>query len=217
MDPQTPTPSSGLRVSPAALCILVICVAVELTLQLADLGLLDIRRLRLRCYEYGGFWPGLLDDWRPNYAAQPWLMFLTYGFLHTGLAHLVVNMITLVSLGRGVSQRGGERGFLIVYVGSILGGALGYLFLASSPQPMVGASGALFGLAGALLAWEFLDRRRARERLTPVYALVALLAVLNVVLWWAMGGQMAWQTHLGGGLAGGAIALILARKEAPSD
>ena len=43
---------------------------------------------------------GLLTDWEPNFAYQPWLMFLTYAFLHGGLAHLAVNMVTLWSLGR---------------------------------------------------------------------------------------------------------------------
>lgn len=210
MDDTSPQKSSDRRVSVVSLVIIILCVAIEGLLQLSDLGFLDIRRLRLKTYEYGGFWPGLLGDWRPNYATQPALMFFTYGFLHTGFAHLVVNMITLASLGQTVAQRVGEWRYLAIYAGSILGGALGYFAFATSPQPMVGASGALFGLAGAILAWEIADRRRARRPLAPILGFVALFAALNVVLWWAMDGQLAWQTHLGGAIAGFTLALVVA-------
>ena len=199
------------RPGPVALTVLLSCTLIELTLQLADLGILEVPRLRFTAYEYAGFWPGLLADWRPNYAGQPALMFLTYGFLHGGLAHLVVNMFTLLSLGAAVAERVGEFRFALIYAFSILGGGIGYGLLAPGVIPMVGASGALFGLAGAVVAWEFADRIDLRESLIPVWRIIAILIVLNLVLWWAMDGHLAWQTHLGGFLAGGAAAFFLDR------
>lgn len=189
--------------------LIILCASIELLLQLADLGLIGPARLRGLVYENGGFWPGLLNDWEPNYASQPYLMFLTYGFLHGGLAHLVVNMITLWSLGIAVIDRVGVRGFWMLYVASILGGAVGYVLLAPGLRPMVGASGALFGLAGGLLAWMYVDRFTHRQGLLPVAQAVGLLMFLNLVLWWAMSGQLAWQTHLGGFLAGWITALLI--------
>ena len=138
-------------------------------------------------------------------------MFLTYGFLHGGAAHLVVNMITLVSLGTAVSERVGEARLAGIYFFSILGGGAGYAALASGLLPMVGASGALFGLAGAVVAWEFRDRWIHGDTLAPVWRMVGILVILNVVLWWAMNGHLAWQTHLGGFLAGAAATLFLDR------
>ena len=144
-----------------------LCILIELGLQLGDLGLFDIPRFRAQVYEYAGFWPGLLVNWRPNYPFQTSLMFLTYGFLHAGLWHLTLNMITLWSLSGAVSARVGSVKFLTIYALSILGGGAGYAIFADTFRPMVGASGALFGLAGAILAWEYVDRFLLRKGLWP--------------------------------------------------
>jgi membrane associated rhomboid family serine protease len=186
-----------------------LCSTIELVLMLADQGLIAQPRLRRLAYDYGGFWPGLLRDWRPNYPSQPWTMFLTYGFLHGGTTHLVVNMITLWSLGRAVLMRVGTRGFALLYVATILGGAAGFALLSPGLQPMVGASGALFGLVGGLLAWAYVDRFTFDEGLWPIARAVALLIALNLALWWAMGGQLAWETHLGGFVTGWVVALLI--------
>uniref|UniRef100_UPI0025F9C1FF rhomboid family intramembrane serine protease n=1 Tax=Roseobacter sp. TaxID=1907202 RepID=UPI0025F9C1FF len=105
-----PSPGSGVLIA-----VIVICFAVEGLLQLSDLQLAGPLRLRSQAYEYFGFWAGLLQSWTPNYPAQPWLMFLTYGFLHGGVLHLVVNMVTLWSLGLAVLDRVGVRGFVLLY------------------------------------------------------------------------------------------------------
>jgi len=185
------------------------CILVEGLLQLGDLGLLPANRVRATAYEYFGFWPGLLDNWRPNYAAQPYTMFLSYGFLHGGLWHLGLNMITLWSLGRVVIERVGQLRAGLIYLLSILGGATGFWLIAETVQPMVGASGALFGLAGALVSWNYLDRFLLKQGLLPVLQTILLLIALNVVLWWVMKGQLAWETHLGGFIAGWIAALLV--------
>ena len=100
---------------PAIWVIVFICVAIEAVLTLSDWGVLFSTSLRFRVYEYAGFWSGLLGAWNPNYPLQPYTMFLTYGFLHAGLGHLIVNMITLVTAGNLVVERVGTKGFLILY------------------------------------------------------------------------------------------------------
>ena len=175
-------------------------VLIELILFASDLGLAP-HRLRSLAYEYGAFWKGLLTNWRPNFPAQPMAMFLTYAFLHAGMGHLFVNMFTLFSLGSGVIHRVGWVRFLGLYLASILGGALGFGLLASTPQPMVGASGALFGLAGAWITWDFLEARQEAPWRTLALQLL-FLAGMNLVLWWAVSGHLAWQAHLGGFVAG---------------
>ncbi len=194
---------------PVILIIIAICVLAEVALQLGDLNLLGITRFRALVYENGGFWAGLLDNWRANYPFQPALMFLTYGFLHAGLVHLVLNMITLYSLGGPVLERVSARGFVLLYAASLLGGATGFALLAENLRPMVGASGALFGLAGALLAWDYVDRFTLQERLWPVARAVLLLAGLNVALYFAMDRLLAWEAHLGGFVAGWVMALLI--------
>ncbi|MXQ06416.1 rhomboid family intramembrane serine protease [Alphaproteobacteria bacterium GH1-50] len=196
--------------------LIVICTGIEAVLIAGDLNLFPSFRLRQSVYENLGFWPGLLEDWRPNYRFQPALMFLTYGFLHSGIVHLAVNMITLVSLGRALLARISTWQFLILYAASILGGAAGFALLSDSYRPMVGASGALFGLAGAILAWEYVDRFTFRERLWPVLRAALILIVLNVVLYFAMDRLLAWEAHLGGFVAGWITALLIDPRGRPT-
>ena len=192
-------------------------VAVEIVLTVADYGIWGTGHLRSLAYQNGGFWIGLLSGWRPNFGTQPYLMFVTYAFLHAGIVHLLVNMVTLVSLGLMVIPRIGQSRFLLLYFSSVLGGGGAFALLSDSIQPMVGASGALFGLAGALAAWEYVDRFTARLRLWPVLRLVLFLIALNLVLWWAMDGKLAWETHLGGFLAGWVFAFLIDPRPRPVD
>jgi len=202
-------PNSGSRDSRFIVLLICICITIECVLQLADWNILDTPRLRQSAYEYGGFWPGLLGNWLPNFRGQPTTMFFTYGFLHGGIGHLLINMVTLWSLGMAVMSRVGNWRFTGLYCASLLGGAVGYALLSPGLQPMVGASGALFGLAGGLLAWSYVDRFTYGQGLWPIaQAMVALIA-LNLVLWWAMDGNLAWETHLGGFIAGWIGAIII--------
>ncbi|MBU2993988.1 rhomboid family intramembrane serine protease [Octadecabacter sp. 1_MG-2023] len=204
-----PLTRKDLRASWVLIAITVICVTIEAILSLSDYGLFGTSRLRQTTYAYGSFWPGILGNWTPNFSGQPVTMFITYGFLHAGPFHLIVNMFTLWSLGRPILERVGVIGFILLYGGSMIGGSLGYALLASGVQPMVGASGALFGLAGGLLAWAYLDRYTYKEGLWPIARAVGLLIALNIILWWAMNGQLAWQTHLGGFVVGWVMAFIV--------
>lgn len=214
-----PSDSSASHKTPWVLIVLIITsCSVEAALQLADWQIIGLPRLRAVAYEYGGFWVGLLHSWAPNFPSQPYVMFLTYGFLHGGFLHLVVNMVTLWSLGLAVLDRVGVKGFVMLYGASLFGGAAGFALLASTLAPMVGASGALFGLAGGLLAWGYLDRFTLRETLWPVARVAALLVTLNVVMWWALDGQLAWETHLGGGITGWIAAMLIdPRPHSPAD
>lgn len=206
-----------LRLSPALWALFLACLVPELVLSLADLAGAGL--WRALATGYLGFWPGLLGDWRPNYPGQALAMFVTYGVLHAGPVHFAVNMMSLVSLGAAVEDSVGPRGLLRIYGAALVGGALGYGALVSGTVPMVGASGALFGLAGALVFWGARDGLALGQGLWsrafwPVWRAVLLLLGLNVVLWVVTGGRLAWQTHLGGFLAGGAMGLWEIRGEA---
>lgn len=194
------------------------CVLPELVLLGADLGLWGSARWRPMAYANGAFWAGLLHGWTPNYPAQPWLMFLTHGFLHAGPGHLAVNMVTLLSVAGILIERVGQLRFALLYALSMVGGGAGFALLTTKIQPMVGASGALFGLIGAWVVWNVADlhHRRAGPR-AVAWALfwpVAALTLMNVAMYWAASGNLAWETHLGGGVAGMVLAPFLAGRRA---
>lgn len=190
------------RIAPAVIAILILCSLIEGILQAADHGLIGSARWRPLAYQNGAFWAGLLHDWRPNYALQPLTMFVSYSVLHGGFSHLLGNMLALLGLGTIVTERVGQRGFLSLWLVATLGGALAFGLMSSSPQPMVGASGALFGLAGAWKAWDWQTARREGKPPWPILLWVLGFAVLNAILWVMQGGLLAWETHLGGFVAG---------------
>lgn len=211
---------SLLPAKPSACFVLLVLVLIsavpEALLLGADWGLWGSARWRRDAYEHFAFWIGLLRGWTPNYPFQPALMFLTYSVLHAGIGHFLVNMVTLVSVARPELDRVGAWRFTMLYVVSLLGGAVGFAMLSDKLQPMVGASGALFGLVGAWVIWDICDTLRAQPDIKVLaYAIlwpVTLLTVLNVVMFWATSGHLAWETHLGGFIAGAIAAPFLDRR-----
>lgn len=202
---------SALRPGAVVWAVIALTCAVEAVLLASDAGLVGSRAWRGVAYHNGAFYPGLLGNWRPNYAAQPWTMFITYAVLHAGPGHLAGNMLTLISLGGLARERVGPAGFLLLYAVSALGGAAVFGALARPSDPMVGASGALFGLAGAWLRWELMDRAARGRAGWPVLWIALGLVAINLVMWVSLDGLLAWQTHLGGAVMGWIAADLAAR------
>ena len=217
--PAPPTGSARPRPRQGALIALILaCVLPEIILLAADFGLIGSSRWRPLAYQYGAFWAGLLHGWQPNFTAQPVTMFLTHAFLHTGPVHLIGNMLALAVLGQTILERHGPRQLFLVYITAALSGGAAFGLLSQSAVPMVGASGAIFGLAGAQLVWRWKDQHTAG--LSRIHSLAELcggmlgLGIINLLMWWTQGGQLAWQTHLGGTLMGAVMAALLGRSRA---
>jgi membrane associated rhomboid family serine protease len=84
---------------------------------------------------------------------------LTYMFLHSGVWHLGGNLLFLWVAGANVEHRLGRVGFVLAYLGLGVMACLGYaLWSAGAPAPMIGASGAIFGVLGCYFLW-FPDNR----------------------------------------------------------
>jgi membrane associated rhomboid family serine protease len=143
----------------------------------------------------------------PLAVAEPY-RFLTAAFLHSTafLLHIVFNMYALWMVGPYLEGLLGRAQFAAVYLLSALGGSVGYYVLVGVDgdgwgTPTVGASGAVFGLFGALFV---VNRRLGRS----VGGIVAVL-VVNAVLGFVATG-IAWQAHLGGFVTGVVSALAIA-------
>ena len=209
-----PAPSHPPLIARPVLVLLALIVLPELVLMAADAGLIGSRRWRFQAYSYGAFWAGILaDSWTPNYAAQPFAMFFTYSFLHAGAGHLIGNAVALAWLGSIALERLTPLRFLGLYAGATLGGALAFAALSASTSPMVGASGAIFGLAGAWLVWAWQDQPDSHRAWRFAGQMLGLVILLNAVIWWLQDGQLAWETHLGGFATGAALAWSLPRRD----
>ncbi len=181
----------------------------EIILTLIEASPFAAGNLRGTALMLGAFWNGLLQGWEPVYPFQREAMFLTYAMLHGGLLHLIGNMIAVLALGGIAVARIGERGFLLLYAVTAISGAAGFALLSSSEAPMVGASGAVFGLIGAWKFWEWQLRQHLGSSMRPLWRSLVGLALLNVILWLALSGLLAWEAHLGGFVAGVIFAAIV--------
>ncbi|MFN0113318.1 MAG: rhomboid family protein [Paracoccaceae bacterium] len=198
---------------PVALVIIIgVSALAEAILEGADLGLWGNPGWRRTAIEYGAFWAGLLGNWRPNFPGQPVTMFLTHAFLHAGAWHFIANVITLLILERQIRVRFGQGALLLLFVASVFGGALAFALILPTADPMVGASGGIFGLFGALAADEC-EARRGVGKAVYGLAVLALVIVLNLMQWWVSEGVLAWQAHLGGFAFGWLLGPPLRKRE----
>ena len=139
------------------------------------------------------------------FITQPWGV-VTYLFVHDGILHLATNMLGLYLFGTAVESRMGSKAFLTYYLYCGVGAALASIALAfvMGPHPVIGASGAVLGVAVAfanywpdaeILVFPVPFPIRART-------LVIGLAVMDLVAARYFPGSTAHEAHLGGMLAG---------------
>lgn len=126
---------------------------------------------------------------------------LTAGFLHDGLFHILVNMLSLYWVGMVLEPAIGSINFAAVYFASLLAGSFGAL-LFSPGVPSVGASGAIFGIFGALIVVAY-------RRGIPIWQSgLGFVLVLNLVVSFTFRG-ISIGAHLGGLIAGLVAGLLV--------
>jgi len=135
-------------------------------------------------------------------AIQPWRM-ITAGFVHdpSNVLHVLLNMYSLYIFGQVLEPMLGRGRFAALYLLSLFGGSVGVLWLASPDSWVVGASGAIFGMMAAY----FVVLRKLGQNSSQMLGLIAI----NLVFGFVASG-VSWQGHVGGLVAGGVVALILA-------
>ena len=148
-------------------------------------------------YDFGG----VLGDEIQVDPSQSWRL-LAAMFVHIGLQHFVLNMVTLYFLGRIAEDLFGSKAFLALY---LLSGLMGNLFvLAFSPEVVAaGASTALFGIFGAIASLRFIARSPYIQYLSRSYT---SLILINILFSFMPGISLAG--HLGGLVGGGILAFV---------
>jgi membrane associated rhomboid family serine protease len=146
-------------------------------------------------------------------AQSAFLPIFTSMFLHSGVAHILGNMLFLWIFGDNVEDFFGHAGYLVFYLGCGLGSGLLHIFFnLHSSLPALGASGAISGVMGAYL----LLYPRARVLTLVFIFLMPIPAVFILVGWFLLqffsavgtlgvattSGGVAWWAHVGGFLLG---------------
>ena len=128
-------------------------------------------------------------------ATNEWYRLFTVALVHAGLLHLGFNMYALMVLGNPLEEAFGKNKLLIIFFFSLLTGSLTSAYFASASSYSVGASGAIFGLFGALA----IVGNRIGADVRSIYVIIGV----NFAIGFALGG-VDWKAHLGG-LVGGLI------------
>lgn len=160
----------------------------------------------------GGFSGGSLSQFMvdfglfgPLVAEGEWYRLVTSGFLHAGIIHLGFNMFLLLILGRLLEPALGTPRFLVLYFASLLAGSFGALVV--EPNALtVGASGAVYGLAGATFV---IARGRGMEALAGQ---IGFLIVFNLIFSFVV-PRISVGGHIGGLIGGVICALIIVAGE----
>ncbi len=187
------TGERAINLPPAVLWLIGINVAIQLLRQLlpeqADLEILVQFGLIPQAYTSGN------GDLLSLIAAP-----ITYQFIHGGWMHLGINMLTLAAFGAPVERLLGVRRFVAFYlVCGIVAGAVHILVYPDSPDPVVGASGAISGVFGAVLML-----MRYVGSLTSLLPVAGIWIGLNVFFGLfggapgAGGESIAWVAHIAG-------------------
>jgi membrane associated rhomboid family serine protease len=145
------------------------------------------------CTSQGGTWlPGVADG--------AYWQLITSAFTHEAVLHIGFNMLALYALGPQLEAVLGRARFLALYLLSALAGSAFVYWAAPQFQPTLGASGAIFGLMGALLVIAL------KMRVNPQQVLMWI--GINFVLTFTI-ANISWQGHLGGFVGGAACAAVL--------
>lgn len=133
---------------------------------------------------------------------------LTAAFLHGGIIHIFFNMSALNIIGKQVETVYGGKKFLIIYFISALGGNIfSYLFKPSSIS--VGASGAIFGLLGAMLLFGIKERQKiGKEYAKNILETIGLNVIIGLTI-----PNIDNFAHMGGLVIGFVMSFILFNKK----
>lgn len=158
----------------------------------------------------------ILLDWGGNsaYLVQQgeWWRLLSAAFLHSGVLHLLMNMIGLWATGVTVERIYGHKFFLLIYLGAGLLGSAASLHFSAQKAVSVGASGAVFGVAGALLV-AVLQHRKELPKMFGKQAVSGMSVFILYSLVQGLGTPgIDNAAHVGGLIAGVALAVILPRR-----
>lgn len=170
-------------------------IAVTAAVYVLQLLLGDVVRNAL------GFYAGALYPQLTGGSFEPWRL-LTAALVHSSFWHVGLNMLALWMIGRNLEPVLGRARFLVLYLLGALGGSVAVALLAPNSF-VVGASGAIFALFGALV----IIARHIGAEITGILIVLGI----NLVIGFLPGMAISWQAHVGGLVAGAVVGLIFAR------
>ncbi|MEM0943449.1 MAG: rhomboid family intramembrane serine protease [Pseudomonadota bacterium] len=212
-----PRPTSPVH--PVLWLIVGTMLLIHLLPMVAEMGLAGPKFSGLALQYRYGFYTGYGAESWTELPVLFWTSFITHAFLHGSWLHFGMNAAVFLALGHRIEQVAGLGAVLIVFFVSAIAGALAFSLITEGPAVLVGASGGIFGQLGIVVAWRArLLQAEGRSR-APIWRLIGGLAAINALMAVGLsgmgdganplGGQLGWEAHLGGFVAGWLLALVI--------
>ena len=201
-----------MTLSQRTLLFILVITAIEISVLVLGQG------YRQNAVFYFSFAP--LDLTRPYkevFFLQKYLMFISYGFIHSNVIHLFINVIALYLLGNILRKLGKDNlTFSILFFSTLGGASFYYLFEPTSPLPLVGANCASFGLLAFVLSEELINRLRRRRSIDQMAYILLIFIFAHILYFYAFSAilptSIIWQGHLGAFIVGTVLAIVSKKK-----
>ncbi len=129
-----------------------------------------------------------------------WWRLFTAMFLHAGMTHLLMNMFSLYLIGRGAEMYFDTKSYLSIYLFAGLLGGLASLYMHTNSVG-IGASGAIFGVFGALAGFFLANRERIQAHTKAFMKDFGIIIVINIVIGLSI-PSIDMSAHIGGLIVG---------------
>ena len=211
------TAPASIPVHPVLWIMIAVMIGFEVLFAAVDAGLVPEGLGRWPVYLQLAFFDLVFEYARAGHGVEPQLVwsFLTHALLHGGWLHLAMNGAAFLGLGHALVRTIGIGRFLVVFAVTAIAGAVTFGLIAQTDGPVVGASGAVFGLFAVITAWQERSLRLMWRSRATIWRRIGGLVVLNAALAFGLGGLLAWEAHLGGWVAGWLLAGMFRPRHGP--
>lgn len=194
--------------------VIIAFVIINVAVYILESYFLDWEALSNFFYRFA-FIPAIFGS---EQSPQVFLTTITYSFLHASWGHVGMNMLFLVIFGSPLAKRMGVGGFIVFWIFTAAAGALFYFVLnLDSEVPVVGASAVVSGMLGGIARFGYgrsLLHPSLYGDVLPISVAIRSRDIIIIMGFWLisnlfyglsasfLGGNIAWQAHIGGLIAG---------------
>lgn len=192
---------------PVVAALFLVIMGIEVTFDLGSRGYIGgpeavgWRLAAIQQYAFSGDifdWMWENSRWRVNHLIR----FVSYPFVHTSFTHALFVGVFLLAMGKMVAEVFGNIAFLVIFVGSGIGGALAYAVFLNDPIPLIGGFPSVYGLIGAFtfMLWRSLSLVGANQ--SRAFTLISALMGIQLLFGLLFGGNNDWLADLAGFVTG---------------
>ncbi|MCA1336580.1 rhomboid family intramembrane serine protease [Pseudooceanicola marinus] len=213
-DDRRPDDSPVNPVSPVIVVIFIAIIGIEGIFSLGNVGLIGGPQSigwRLGALQDYAFSPAFLDYMLATGDAAPQLLmrFVTYPFIHGSFQSALIAGVMFLALGKFVGEAMKPLGLAILFLATVIGGALVFGLVAPDTEPLFGAFPAAYGMIGAYSYMLAIYYRAVGQNQVMAFRLIGILMGIQLLFGLFFETGMAWVADIAAFILGFALAPVL--------